>query len=128
LNEAVALLPTPTARDADHGAGWANRPRRPLGETIHRVVDGWGEYGPAIRRHAQALARPAPAPTQTSARSGGPQLASPFVEWMMGLPAGHVCDVPGLTRSEQLSLLGDGVVPAQGGAAFRFLLQRVLTR
>jgi DNA (cytosine-5)-methyltransferase 1 len=46
-----------------------------------------------------------------------------FVEWMMGLPAGHVTSVPGLTRSDQLKILGNGVVPQQGAAAFRFLLR-----
>lgn len=44
-------------------------------------------------------------------------------------------DVPGLVdsprkseRNAQLSMLGDGVVPAQGAAAFRFLLARVAER
>jgi DNA (cytosine-5)-methyltransferase 1 len=41
----------------------------------------------------------------------------------MGLPAGHVTDVPGLTRNEQLKALGNGVVPAQAEAAIRHLLE-----
>jgi DNA (cytosine-5)-methyltransferase 1 len=45
-----------------------------------------------------------------------------FSEWMMGLPAGWVTDVPGLTRSDQLRLIGNGVVPAQAVAALRWLL------
>lgn len=40
----------------------------------------------------------------------------------MGLPAGHVTDVPGLSRNDQLRLLGNGVLPAQGAAALRYLL------
>ncbi|MEK2475691.1 hypothetical protein [Streptomyces noursei] len=40
---------------------------------------------------------------------------------MMGLPAGHVTDVPGLTRTQQLKALGNGVVPQQIAAALRFL-------
>ncbi|MER6475785.1 hypothetical protein [Streptomyces filamentosus] len=42
----------------------------------------------------------------------------------MGLPAGHVTDVPGLTRTQQLKALGNGVVPAQAEAALRILLDR----
>jgi hypothetical protein len=40
----------------------------------------------------------------------------------MGLPAGWVTDVPGLTRNQQLTLLGNGVVPQQALAAYRELL------
>ncbi|MCZ7415672.1 hypothetical protein [Streptomyces sp. WMMC897] len=35
----------------------------------------------------------------------------------MGLPAGHVTDVPGLSRTAQLRALGNGVVPQQATAA-----------
>ncbi|HEY9411208.1 MAG TPA: hypothetical protein VIP77_16635 [Jiangellaceae bacterium] len=41
---------------------------------------------------------------------------------MMGLPDGHVTDVPGLTRSEQLKALGNGVVPQQAAAALARIL------
>jgi DNA (cytosine-5)-methyltransferase 1 len=40
---------------------------------------------------------------------------------MMGLPEGWVCDVPGLTRNEQLKALGNGVVPQQALAALGLL-------
>ncbi|MFE2870453.1 hypothetical protein [Embleya sp. NPDC059259] len=40
----------------------------------------------------------------------------------MGLPAGHVTGVPGLSRTAQLHALGNGVVPAQAAAALRLLL------
>jgi len=49
-------------------------------------------------------------------------LSPAFVEWMMGLPAGHVTDVPGLSRSMQLRLLGNGVVPQQAVAAITHLM------
>lgn len=39
----------------------------------------------------------------------------------MGLPAGHVTDVPNLSRTQQLRALGNGVVPQQAEAAIRFL-------
>lgn len=35
----------------------------------------------------------------------------------MGLPAGHVTAVPGLTRNEKLKLIGNGVVPQQAFVA-----------
>lgn len=40
----------------------------------------------------------------------------------MGLPDGHVTAVPGITRNEQLRMLGNGVVPQQCTAAVRWLL------
>jgi DNA (cytosine-5)-methyltransferase 1 len=40
----------------------------------------------------------------------------------MGLPAGHVTAVPGLTRNAQLRILGNGVVPQQAAAALEWLL------
>ncbi|WP_261993229.1 hypothetical protein [Streptomyces sp. adm13(2018)] len=42
----------------------------------------------------------------------------------MGLDAGHVTDVPGLTRTQQLHALGNGVVPQQAEAAIRHLYAR----
>jgi DNA (cytosine-5)-methyltransferase 1 len=42
---------------------------------------------------------------------------------MMGLPAGWVTDIPGITRSDQLKMLGNGVVPQQAAAAITHLLE-----
>lgn len=42
----------------------------------------------------------------------------------MGLPAGHVTAVPGLTRNAQLKALGNGVVPQQAAYALHRLLKR----
>jgi len=84
-------------------------------------AETWGEYAPAIARHEQVFGRPAPHPTVIGAR--GSQVLSPYlVEWMMGLPEGHVTGVPGLSRSAQLKLLGNGVVPRQAEMAIRLLL------
>lgn len=55
-------------------------------------------------------------------KRGGQQLSPRFVEWMQGLPEGHVTAVPGLPRNEQLKLLGNGVVSQQAAAALRYLL------
>jgi len=98
-------------------------PRRP--DVDGRVLD-WAGYEPAIRRWEALLGRPAPAPTVLGLR-GGRQLAAPFVEWLMGLPEGWVCDVPGLTRNQQLKLLGNGVIPQQAEAALRLLLPRLVS-
>lgn len=80
----------------------------------------WGQYAPAIHRWEIRLGRVAPAPTQLSPK-GLPRLSALAVEFMMGLPAGHVTDVPGLSRNEQLKALGNGVVPQQAYAALQLM-------
>lgn len=79
----------------------------------------WNEYADAIHRWEAVTGAPAPGPVDDRGR-----LSSRFVEWMMGLPAGHVTDVPGLPRSAQLKALGNGVVPRQAAVALRLLLRR----
>jgi DNA (cytosine-5)-methyltransferase 1 len=86
-----------------------------------RVLD-WAGYEPAIRQWESVLGRPAPAPTTVGAR-GGRVLNPALPEWMMGLPAGWITSVPGLTRSQQLKLVGNGVVPRQAVTAYRYLLE-----
>ncbi|MFI6640124.1 DNA cytosine methyltransferase [Streptomyces sp. NPDC050504] len=76
----------------------------------------FGEYGPAVARWETVLGRRSPGPVDALGR-----LNPAFVEWLMGLPAGHVTDVPGLSRTAQLKALGNGVVPQQAVAALRFL-------
>jgi DNA (cytosine-5)-methyltransferase 1 len=84
----------------------------------------WGDYEPAVRRWERRLGRTAPAPTEPGSK-GQPRLSPVFVEWLMGLPAGWVTDVPGLSRNDQLKALGNGVVPQQAAAAVRFMLARL---
>lgn len=111
------LLPTPQATNATaSSAGY--------GANLHEVARGmetgvFGVYGQAIARWEQALGRPAPAPTVPPTREGGrARLSTRFVEWLMGIPEGHVTGEDlGLTREQQLRLLGNGVVPQQGAAA-----------
>jgi DNA (cytosine-5)-methyltransferase 1 len=79
-------------------------------------VDAWGDYGPAIARWERIVGRWAPAPTDHRGR-----LFPPFVEWMMGWPAGHVDQLP---RSQALKVLGNGVVPLQAAHAYTQLLER----
>lgn len=78
-------------------------------------VNHWGPYAPAIARWEQ-VTRPAPAPTD-----GRGRLSPAFVEWVMGLDAGHVTGVPGLSRAAQLTALGNGVVPQQACRAMELL-------
>lgn len=122
--EAQRLVPTPTARDwrdgGDTGADVEDK------AYLGRVVwnrEAWGQYAEAIARW-EALTRPAPMPTELN-KLGNRRLSPAFVEWLMGLPADWVTDVPGITRNEALKALGNGVVPQQAEAAIRWLLARV---
>lgn len=95
------------------------------GDYRARMADAlasWGDYAPAIARWETVLGRPAPAPTEPG-KNGNPRLSPVFVEFLMGLPAGHVTDPAiGLTRNEQLKCLGNGVVWQQCAAATRAFL------
>jgi len=86
----------------------------------------WGVYEPAIRRWESVLNRDAPPATNPDGRDSSHRLAAEFVEWMMGLPAGHVTDPAiGLTRNQQLKALGNGVVWQQAALALKVLLPRL---
>lgn len=89
------------------------------GGTHHPAPVEWGEFRPAVEQW-ERLTRPAPRPTDDRGR-----LSPLFVEWLMGLPLGHVTGVPGLSRSAQLRLLGNGVVPVQAEVALHLLLDRL---
>jgi hypothetical protein len=80
----------------------------------------WGPYADAVARWELLLGRAAPAPIQPGTH-GRPVLAPPFVEWLMGLPAGYVTAL-GLPRTQALRVLGNGVVPQQAAVALRLLL------
>jgi DNA (cytosine-5)-methyltransferase 1 len=74
-----------------------------------------GEWEPAIRRWETIRQVEAPPPTIDG------KLNQWFVEWMMGLPPGWVCDVIE-HRTPALKMLGNGVVPQQAALAYRLLL------
>ena len=127
LSIAVQLIPTPSVADA--AGGHERRGGARGGELLLKGLakeghlDRFGNYAPVIASHERLAGRPAPDPTEPG-REGKPRLSARFVEWMMCLPAGWVTDVPGLSRSEQLALLGNGVCPPQVTAALRHLLER----
>lgn len=125
---AVTLLPTPSVADAmgGHLTRSGDRSGELLLPGVAKACAGrWGDYAPAIARW-ETLTRPAPAPT-IPGRNGSPRLSPAFSEWMMGLPAGWVTDVPGVTRNEALKAIGNGVVPQQAAAATRWLLDQIQT-
>lgn len=130
LHEVVtALLPTPTASDGIMGLPrTSGRPPEKSTKLATRLeYTDYGTYAPAIARWEKVTGRAAPPPSTPSRRPGGkPQLSARFVEWMMGLPDGHVTGHDlALPREHQLRLLGNGVVPQQAALAVRQLTQTV---
>ena len=103
-------------RTLTQAAGHASAARGDPGIAVQ-----WAGYEPAIRRWEQITGRPAPPPAEPGPR-GRPVLNPGFCEWLMGLPEGWVCGVPGLSRTIRLRTLGNGVVPRQGAAALRLLI------
>jgi len=121
-------LPTPTARDYKDTTV-RMEPHRPNDtDTINRALASitttatkWGKYEPAIRRW-ENLTREVPEPTVP--HKDKRRLNPVFVEWMMGLPEGHVTG-HGLTPAKELKMLGNGVVPQQARVAVNQLMGRV---
>ncbi|MEH3142505.1 MAG: DNA cytosine methyltransferase [Mycobacterium kyogaense] len=125
LGAIVSLLPTPCASDGAPGGAADPGARIAQGHHVQMIDVGtrpdlFGKYEPAIRRW-EALTRPAPPPSEPNSK-GKPRLNPAFPEWMMGWPAGWVTAVPGISRNDQLRIIGAGVVPQQAAAAVRSLL------
>jgi len=122
-----ALLPTPAAADGQRGQDYARATREGSGgdDLITAAIKAhntsqWGKYSVAIHRWEQ-VTRTAPSPTEPN-RNGNPRLNPAFSEWMMGWPAGWVTAVPGISRNDQLRIIGNGVVPQCASMALRWLL------
>lgn len=134
----LSLLPTPAARDWKSGASnLMDRNSRPLNEFVVNMLghvrqpdaqwvatDGT-DYGPAIRHWESVAGLAAPCPTEPGER-GNRRLSARFAEWMQGLEAGWVTDVPGLGRDDQIKAIGNGVVRQQAAVAIRLLLPAFL--
>ena len=123
----LATLPTPISRDhKEQTLGWTwERDGVVQEDTLPRAITSvmqvsWGKYEPAIRRW-ENLTREVPEPTVQ--HKDKRRLNPVFVEWMMGLPAGHVTG-HGLSSAKELKMLGNGVVPQQAREAVNQLLAR----
>lgn len=118
-NTIARLLPTPSVADVEGGRKSRSGER---GDELLlnglAAANRFGDYAPAIERWERLL-RPAPDPTEPNDR-GGRRLSARFVEWMQGMPDGHVTSI-GLTRIQQLRILGNIVVPQQAAHALRLM-------
>lgn len=71
----------------------------------------WGRYAPAVSRWSLACGMEPPEPTEV-VEKGRTRLRPEFAEWLMGLAPGTVTDPElGLTRQQQFTLTGNGVLP-----------------
>jgi hypothetical protein len=120
------VLPTPVARDYKDGQASRIRDGVLQTDSVSLAVfqlpsSSWGKFEPAIRRWETITGNPAPAPTIGDGKDGAHRLSSLFTEWMMGLPAGWITG-SGLTRTNELKMAGNGVVPQQAVLALSVLL------
>lgn len=77
----------------------------------------WGPYAAAIARWEHITGRPAPAPALLNDDTE-PRPSPEFVEWLMGLAPGWVTDPTlNMTHAQQLTALGNGVLPLQAATA-----------
>lgn len=116
---AFSLLPTPVSSDAYRGPHWNNRTGATLAHAVIRAEldDTWDTYQPAIRHWETILDVEAPPPVEVN-RNNNLRITVAFVTWMMGWPEHWLA---GLSRPNQLKLLGNGVVPQQAALAIEGL-------
>ncbi len=103
--------------------GWLAEQEARVGDAVvpdRRAVQRWGRYAGAIARWEHITGRPAPAPALLN-DADGPRPAPAFVEWLMGLPIGWVTDAGELTQNQQITALGNGVLPLQAASALTML-------
>lgn len=126
LRTEVSLLPTPKASDGPNGGPNMRGSSGDLSmpSVVHQA--DFGKYAGAIARWAKVLGRPAPEPTEPGTKPGKRRLSALFVEWMMGQPEGRVTDPElGLSRTQQIKALGNGVVTQQAEIALGRLMERM---
>lgn len=118
----VPLSSSPTMNGVDCEVCDPSDNMLPL-DVARDIADGqWGKFAATIARWEQIIGRPAPYPIEDDDDNPGEKrLVARFTEWMQGLDDGEVCDVPGLTRDQQLKLIGNGIVKQQGAYAIRLL-------
>lgn len=121
LDTIAKTFPTPRASEGEKSGPNQHGSKGDL--TLSSAVFDYGEYTQAVRRQEMAFGLPAPQPTVPG--KTGRRLSPAFVEWMMGLPEGHVTSQEiGLSRVQQLRALGNGVVPQQAAHAIRLMADR----
>lgn len=81
------------------------------------LANSFGPYAAAVARWETITGRAAPDPLD-----GSRYTAPRFLEWAMGLDAGWVTDVPGITDTEARAMCGNGIVPAQAASAVEHLI------
>ncbi len=105
--------------------GWLAQQERRIGDAVladRGHLHRWGRYADAIARWEHVTGRPAPAPALLN-QSSGPRPSPEFVEWLMGLPARWVTGPTAtLTANQQITALGNGVLPLQAMLAIRALV------
>ena len=102
---------------------WLTEQESRVGDAVvpdRRTVQRWGRYADAIARWEHITGRPAPAPALLN-YADGPRPAPAFVEWLMGLPIGWVADSDDLTQNQQITALGNGVLPLRAVSALSLL-------
>jgi DNA (cytosine-5)-methyltransferase 1 len=101
---------------------WLAQQEHRIGDPVEpdpRHLHCWGRYAAAVARWEHITGREAPAPALLN-EDAGPRPAPEFVEWLMGLPAGWVTDSGhGLTRNQQITALGNGVLPLHATRAIQ---------
>lgn len=114
----LRLLPTPTSSQMDGRKSPGFSGSGSFYDIVHGGRPGIIPYIRGIVRWEKAF-REAPYLTDDNG-----WLSTSFVEWMMGLPEGWVTAPElGLSRREQLQILGNGVVPQQATYAIRVLAE-----
>ena len=109
----------------DSRTGWLAEQERRIGDGV--VADRghlrrWGRYADAVARWEHITGRRAPAPALLK-ENAGPRPSPEFVEWLMGLPERWVTEpVTALTANQQITALGNGVLPLQALVAVKRLL------
>lgn len=96
----------------------------------HEMKLRWGDTAPAILTWVMLTGRePPPIVIDHPDRQLHPRFPESraatnpeFIEWLMGLPAGWVTEVPGLTRNQQIKALGNGVLPQCAATAIRGMM------
>lgn len=100
-------------------------PRCP--RTCPPSTTNFGDYDAAIRHWEKVTGLTAPPHTVPHGKHGAYVMNPAFVEFQMGLPPGWVTAPHiGLTRTQQLRALGNGVVPQQANYALHLLFNHIL--